>query len=381
MHHPRIVSVLLRRHGAVALAATIVLVTGSPVLERKRRIEDGEVEFVENLLAILCMEELRVGERVADPDVGRRMAVDDHVHVAEAGGRLVFFLSVYVHPAAGVVGATYEQRAGAAGRVIDAPTLVTGRDIAYPKDSGYRAGWFRGSVELTFGFSACDGKPLHEVFINIPKYVVAGSLVLPEVKLGAAEDVDELRELLDHLLALADLGIVVEMDVLEHTAQLRVRSGKRGKGDVDLLADVLFVAKILEVVEAAPLWQYDGGVLASLELVRDVLHEHERKNIILVLAWVHAASKLIAELVQRRIHVVLLDGHLLFSLPFRVHHFTFLTSVSNAISSKTLARLPLAAASSVLRERTFCTRSRHFRPISRCLSSGRFGIGSDSRSR
>ena len=99
------------------------------------------------------------------------------------------------------------------------------------------------------------------------------------------------------------------MDVLEHAAQLRVRSGKRGKGDVDLLADVLLVAKILEVVEAAPLWQYDGGVLASLELVRDVLHEHERENIILVLAWVHAASKLIAELVQRRIHVVLLDGH------------------------------------------------------------------------
>ena len=149
----------------------------------------------------------------------------------------------------------------------------------------------------------------HEILIDITQDVVAGGLVPAEVELAAAEDVDEPCELLDHFVALADLRLVVEVDILEHTSEHLVVLRERGEGYVDLLADVMLVPEFLEVLEGAALGNNDGGVFHTRVTVGDVLHENERQHVVLVLAGVHAAAKLVAEAVQRIVQIVLPDCH------------------------------------------------------------------------
>ena len=88
---------------------------GAPALVAERRIGDDVVEGLERVAVL----ELGIGQRVALHDQRRGVVVQDHVHAGEAAGGGVLFLPVERDGGAGLVAHLQEQRAGAAGRVVD----------------------------------------------------------------------------------------------------------------------------------------------------------------------------------------------------------------------------------------------------------------------
>ena len=138
----------------------------------------------------------------------------------------------------------------------------------------------------------------HKIFIDVAKDVVTRGLVPAEVELAAAEDVDEPCKLVDHLVALADLCLVVEVDILEHAREHLVVLREVGESNVDFLADVRLVPELLEVLEGAALGDCDWRVFHPRVAVGDIFHKHKRQHVVFVLAGVHAAAKLVAKAVQ-----------------------------------------------------------------------------------
>ena len=58
-----------------------------------------------------------------------------------------------------------------------------------------------------------------------------------------------------------------------------------------------------------PVGHVDQAVRVGLGLVRHVLHEQQRQDVVLVLGGVHAAAQLVAALPQRAVQIRLLQGH------------------------------------------------------------------------
>ena len=136
-----VVALLGGRHAVVleALEGVVGRVeAGAPALVAEGRIGDDVVEGLELAGGVL---EERVGQRVALLDQRRGVVVQDHVHAGQAGGGGVLFLPVErdldVFAVAGLVADLEQQRAGAAGGVVD------GRVVA-----GLGAGGCRGSCAM-----------------------------------------------------------------------------------------------------------------------------------------------------------------------------------------------------------------------------------------
>ena len=88
---------------------------GAPALVGERRIGDDVVEGLERVAVL----ELGIGQRVALHDQRGRVVVQDHVHAGEAAGGGILFLPVERDRGAGLIAHFQEQRAGAAGGVVD----------------------------------------------------------------------------------------------------------------------------------------------------------------------------------------------------------------------------------------------------------------------
>ena len=118
-----VVAVLGRRDAVLEAAELVVgrVEAAGPGLGGERRIGDGEVEGLEAAVAVL---EVRAGERVAPPELGGRVAVQDHVHPGQRPGGVVHLLAVDRDAAGRLVGGLEEQRAGAAGGVVDGLVLA-----------------------------------------------------------------------------------------------------------------------------------------------------------------------------------------------------------------------------------------------------------------
>ena len=97
----------------------------------------------------------------------------------------------------------------------------------------------------------------HEVLVGVPHDVVVVGAVLREVELGLFEDGDEIGQLLDHLLAVAELGGVVEVGVVGKLVRL-----EEGLDDllVDLVADVGLAFEGDEILETGAGRDLNGGV-------------------------------------------------------------------------------------------------------------------------
>ena len=123
----------------------------------------------------------RVGERVALPDLRRGVVVQDHVHAGEAGGGVVLFLPVesdlYVFAVSGFVTDFQQQRARAAGRVIDGG-VVARLGVADAENLRDDAADFGGRVELALALATLRGEMPHEIFVGVAKQVVAVGTVL-----------------------------------------------------------------------------------------------------------------------------------------------------------------------------------------------------------
>ena len=219
---------LLAGRDAVVLEAlpgvVLGIEAGAPAFVAEGRIGDDVVEGLERVAVGVE----RAGERVALLDLRRGVVVQDHVHAGEAGGGVVLFLPVerdlHVFAVAGFVADLQEQRARAAGRVIDGG-VVGGLGVADAENLRDDAAHFGGRVELALALAALGGEVPHEVFVGVAEKVVAVGAVLGEIERGILEDGDEVGEALHHLLAAAELGRVVEV---RHVGQV-VRLQRAGR--------------------------------------------------------------------------------------------------------------------------------------------------------
>ena len=153
----------------------------------------------------------------------------------------------------------------------------------------------------------------HQVLVGVAQQVVAPGAVGAEVE--PLEDRDQLREPVLHLLARAEPALVVEVGLVDDPLQV-VRLGEATDDLVDPVADLLVALQRRHVGEAAAGRHFDERAGVRRVLVRDVLHEQQGQDVVLVLRGVHAAAQLVAALPERGVELGLLQGH-----PFQGHPF------------------------------------------------------------
>ncbi len=131
------VAVLLGRSGIVAVKTPVQVVgrvqAVHPGFVTERRIGHGVVEGFE--LAAVGIGKLRRRQGVALPDLGVGVAVQPHVHHGQGTGGVIVFLAINCNAMWGFVGGLEQQRARAAGRVIDRLSLALG--FLNADDSGH----------------------------------------------------------------------------------------------------------------------------------------------------------------------------------------------------------------------------------------------------
>ena len=148
-------------------AAVVVLQAVAPGLERERRIHDHEVEGPQ----LVAARELRAGDGVALRDVGVLVAVQDHVHLGQRPGGVVLLLAVDGEAARRLGRRLEQQRAGAAGRVVD--RLVLAGVLVDADDLGQDAGHLGRGVELALALAGLGGEVPHQVLVGVAEQVVA----------------------------------------------------------------------------------------------------------------------------------------------------------------------------------------------------------------
>ena len=136
----------------------------------------------------------------------------------------------------------------------------------------------------------------HQVLVGVAQQVVALGPVGAEVE--TLEYGDQLGEPVLHLLAGAEFAFVVEVGLIDDILEI-VGLGELTDDLVDLVADLLVALELYHVGETAVRGHYDERVGLAGVLVRDVLHEQQRQDVILILRGVHAAAQLVAALPER----------------------------------------------------------------------------------
>ena len=280
----------------------------APGFGREGRVGHHEVEGLQGV----ALRPLWRGQRVALPDFGGGGVVQDHVHLGERGGGVVYLLPVDGHAAGGLGGGLEQQRAGAAGRVEDGLRRVLGTPDA--DDAGHDPRHLGGGVELPLALARLGGEVPHQVLVGVAQQVVALGVVLAEVQRRVGEDADQIAQAVHHLLALAQLVGVVEVGERDHAHQV-IGLGQPGNDLVHLVADLGVVAERHHVLEAAALRHFDQRVRLPGVPVADVLHEQHDQHVVLVLGGVHAAPQFIAASPQRAVQFTLLDCHVVSIVP------------------------------------------------------------------
>ena len=256
-------------------------------------------------MSAVAVFEFRIGQRVALRDERRRIVVQDHVHSGEAGRGGIFFLPVKRDLRVGFVGHFQQQRAGAAGRIINGG-VVRRLSIADADDLRDDAADFGGRVKLPLALAAIHGEVLHQVFIGVAEDVIAVRAVFAEIESLIFKDGDEVGEPVHHLLAAAELRGVVEVG---HVGELVGVGQRRDDLLVDLVADVGLALERDHVLEAGAFGNLDRRIRHAGVFVADVFDEQQDQHVVLVLAGVHAAAQFVATRPEGRVEFRFLEGH------------------------------------------------------------------------
>ena len=108
-----------------------------------------------------------------------------------------------------------------------------------------------GRVELSLALARLSREVPHEVFVGVAQEVVAMGAI--GAKIEPLEDPDQFREALLHLLALAELRLVIEVRLVDHALEQEVVGvGERADDLVDPVADLLRSLERDHVGEASP---------------------------------------------------------------------------------------------------------------------------------
>ena len=206
------------------------------------------------------------------------VAVEDHVHLRQRPGGVVLLLAVDRDAARRLVGRLEQQRPGAAGRVVDG--LVLARVRADADDLRHDARDLGRRVELALALAGLGGEVPHQVLVGVAEQVVALGPVAAEVQV--VEDRDQLGQPVLHLLAVAELLLVVEVGQVDDLLQV-VGLGELADDLVDLVADLLVALELRPCRRRSRRRDVDQAVRVGLGLVRHVLHEQQRQDVVLVL--------------------------------------------------------------------------------------------------
>ena len=305
MEQERVVAVLGGRDpvGEPAIKVVRGIKSVAPRLGRKRGVGHRVVERLQAAVAIL---EMRLRKGVVLPDLSRRAVVQDHVHLRERGRRVVHFLAVDRDVHRRLVVGLQQQRARAAGRIVN--RLIAASGPADPDHLGHDTRNLRRGVELALALARLRGEVLHQILVCVAQNVVALGAVAPEVERRGVEDRDQVREPVHHFLALAQLVGVVEVGHIDHALEV-VRLRQAADDLVDLLADLLVALQRHHVGKPAADRYIDQGIPLPGILVRNVFHEQQGQHVVLVLRGVHATAKFVAAPPERPVELGFFDGH------------------------------------------------------------------------
>jgi hypothetical protein len=300
-----IVAVFIRRC-PILKPLELVRLDADPIAPRL--VGEGGIRHrkVEPLEAAVRLLPVGIREGVVAPEFRRDVVVQNHVHLGQHPGGIVHLLTKDRQPPRGLIRHLQQQGTGAAGGVIHRLVLAGGLGDAH--HLGQNPRHLRRGVELALALARLRGKVAHQVLVGIPQQVIPIGPVRPQVK--ALKNAHQVREAIDHLLALAQFVFVVEV-VLGGAEQVLqpVLLGELADHLVDLVADFLVALQRRNVVERAARRHHQQGVGVSGIFVGDILHEQQRQHVVLVLAGIHAAAQFIAAGPQGAVEFGLLYGH------------------------------------------------------------------------
>ena len=251
-------------------------------LSREGRIGDDIVEGLEGV----AVPELGIGQRVALHDQRGGVVVQDHVHAGEAAGGGVLFLAVERDGGAGLVADLQEQRAGAAGRVVDGGGGA-GLGVTDADDLRDDAADFGGRVELALALATLGGEVPHQVFVGVAENVVALGAVLREIEGLFSKMAMRLVSRSTFSLPLPSFSASLKSGMSD--SLLALASGAMIFLLIWSPMSVLPLSATMSL-KLAPLGMVIGGVGLTGVLVADVLDEEQDEDVVLVLAGIHAAA-------------------------------------------------------------------------------------------
>jgi hypothetical protein len=217
----------------------------------------------------------------------------------------VFLLPVKGDCGAGLVAHLEEQRARPAGWIVDSGSSA-GLGVTDADDLRHDAADLGGRVELPLTLATLGGEVPHQVFVGVAQNVVTLGAVLGEVEGRVLEDGDQVREPINLVLPIAELGRIVKVRKIGELVGI----GQRGDDLlVDLVADVALALERDHVLEAGARRDRDRRVGLAGVFVADVLDKQQHEDIILVLRGIHAAAQLVAALPEGAVEFGLLQSH------------------------------------------------------------------------
>lgn len=249
--------------------------------------------------------------------------VQKHIHHSQSPGGAVAFLAVErVVVAADLVGAFDQQRARPAGRVGDA---VARLGIDQP---GQQFGHFGRGIKLTALFTGPGRKLADQILVGVADHIQVSDPAGPHIQFGVVEIIEQIFQPLVAIFGPAQGGFGVEVDVAKDALQLLpVGLFDLLQGDVDDLAQVGFVALLVERLKGRFLWQakllpvepalnalrIPGKLLLILLIfipphIGDVAHEQHDQDIVFVFAGVYRAAKGVTRFPEDGIDFFLGDG-------------------------------------------------------------------------
>ena len=133
----------------------------------------------------------------------------------------------------------------------------------------------------------------HQILVSIAQQVVSLGAVGAEVE--TVEYGHQLGEPVLHLLAPTEFALVVEVGLIDDALEV-VGLGEPADDHVDLVADLLVALQLHHVGETAGGGHFDERVGVAGVLVRDIFHEQQRQDVVLVLRGVHATAQFVTAL-------------------------------------------------------------------------------------
>ena len=286
MHQPRIVAVLFGRSFTVSVESAVFLYTISPVFDGERRVCYDIVKSTQHCLIRSIFKILRIRESVACFDCSN-LVMKHCIHNGQTGGGGILFLTIAGQVDGCLIQRTNKQRAGTASGVINGSrrSVFFGNADHLSKNTGHLG---RG-IELTFTLAALCRKLTHQIFVCIANKIVVFSTVFGKIQFRTAENLNELTELFNHLIALAELVGVIERNLVNNATQI-IGCCQLCNNLIDAFSDVLLADQLDHIVKATTLRDFDVGIVLTCEFVRNVFHEQKGEDIIFILRGIHAAS-------------------------------------------------------------------------------------------